>query len=207
MKNIVFDMDGTLIDSSKAITNSINFVRNHIGLPPLDIKTVTKNINQPDANLPKIFYQTDEYQEEHRRLFLEHYHNECVKNIRLYEGIYEVLQELSKKHTLSIATNASDFFAKKMLEHLQIKNFFKVIKGRNNVKNVKPHPEIINQILSHTKGSKKDTILIGDSQKDELTAKNAQIKFIFVTWGFGEKIANPLSAKTPKELLLLLNDI
>ena len=208
MKNIIFDMDGTLIDSSKAITNSVNFVRENIGLPPLSIEIVTKNINKPDTNLPKIFYETDEYKQSHRELFISCYHKECIKNIKLYDGIYEILQELSKRFTLNIATNASDFFARKMLNHLKIEKFFSVIIGRNNVKEVKPHPEMIETILKSTKSDKKNTLLIGDSQKDELTAKNAKIDFIFVSWGFGEKIENPPTANNPKELLsMILNDI
>ncbi len=204
MKNIIFDMDGTLIDSSKAITNSVNFVRSNIGLPPLPIETVTKNINKPDADLPKIFYNTDTYEQKHRELFLKHYHEECIKNIEIYEGIYELLETLSKDFTLNIATNASDFFAKKMLKHLNILDFFTSIKGRNNVNNVKPHPEIIETILKETNHDKKESLFIGDSEKDSLTAKNAKIDFIFVSWGFGKNLGDEKIANHPKELLDLI---
>ena len=201
MKNIIFDMDGTLIDSSKSITNSINFVRSHIGLPPIDKSVVTKNINLPDSNLPKVFYQTDTYQEEHRRLFIEHYQKECVKNIKVYENIPKLLESLSKDFILSVATNASDFFAKKMLKHLKIDHHFITVMGRNNVENVKPHPEIVDRILKITGMTKEDTLLIGDSQKDELTARNAKIDFIFVKWGFGESLYNSPCAENTDELI------
>ncbi len=197
-------MDGTLIDSSQAITNSVNFVRSQIGLPPIDVETVTKNINLPDAHLPKIFYNTNEYNEKHRELFRKHYHKECTKNIKLYPGIREVLEILSKDFTLSIATNASDFFAVKMLKHLGVDKHFKTILGRNNVKEVKPNPEIIEKILKQTGSSEKETLLIGDSQKDELTAKNANIEFIFVTWGFGESLFQPKTASDAKELVKIV---
>ncbi len=204
MKNIIFDMDGTLIDSSEAITNSVNFVRSQIGLPPIDKETVTKNINLPDADLPKIFYNTNEYREEHRELFRKHYHNECITNIKLYPGIKEVLEILSKDFTLSIATNASDFFAIKMLKYLKIENHFQTVLGRNNVENVKPHPEIVEKTLNLLNGKKENSLLIGDSEKDELTAKNAKIKFIFVEWGFGKSLFNPKSAREAKELIELI---
>ena len=194
-------MDGTLIDSSRSITKSINYVRSHIGLPPIDKSVVTKNINLPDSNLPKVFYQTETYKEEHRKLFIEHYQKECIKDIEVYENIPEILEELSKDFILSVATNASDFFAKKMLSHLKIDHYFITVMGRNNVKNVKPHPEMVYKILETTGATKENTLLIGDSQKDELTAKNAEIDFVFVKWGFGESIYNPKSAENSKELI------
>ena len=194
-------MDGTLIDSSKSITKSINYVRSHIGLPPIDKSIVTKNINLPDSNLPKVFYQTDTYKEEHRKLFMEHYQAECIKNIKVYDNIPEVLEKLSKDFIMSVATNASNFFAKKMLAHLGIEHYFLTVIGRNDVTNVKPHPEIVYKILQATGTAKENTLLVGDSQKDELTAKNAEIDFIYVKWGFGESIYNPQSVENADELV------
>lgn len=202
---IIFDMDGTLVDSSEAMTQSVNFVRASIGLAPITKGELEYYINQPDQHLPKIFYNTSEYNPAHKELFKEHYLASSSKLISLYPYVKEMLRELHQKATLNIATNASDFFAKHMLEHLNILDFFTHVKGSNNVHEPKPHPAMIEMIMEASLGTKMKTILVGDSIKDEMAAKRADVQFIFASWGYGESKTAPLKAQNIEELLVLLN--
>jgi len=202
---IIFDMDGTLIDSSAAMTQSVNFVRASIGLEPITKSYLEYYINQPDQHLPKIFYNTLEYDPAHRALFKEHYLASSPQLISLYPDVREMLEILHQKAILNIATNASDFFALNMLGHLEILDFFTHVRGSNNVVLPKPHPQMIEMIIQESSSTKARTILVGDSLKDEMAAKGADVKFIFADWGYGKSETASLKASDIQELLKLLD--
>ena len=187
VKSIIFDMDGTLLDSSYALTCSVNFVREKLGLEPLEKETLEYYINKPDQDMPMIFYGTREYIDEHREMFREHYLENANLHVEPYEGVYDLLEFLrSKDIVLSIATNASDYFAVNMLKHAKMLDYFRYIVGSNCVQNSKPNPDMIDLICDKTDIPKNGTILIGDSVKDELAAKNADVDFLFANWGYGD---------------------
>lgn len=94
--SILFDMDGTLIDSSAAMTHSVNYVRNTLGLAPIAKEFLEYHINQPDQHLPKIFI-IQEYDPSHRALFKEHYMHFSPSMIALYPHVRELLECLSEK--------------------------------------------------------------------------------------------------------------
>lgn len=202
-KCIIFDMDGTLIDSSAAMTQSVNFVRDSIGLAPIGKKELEYHINQPDQHLPMIFYGTDEYDPNHRALFKEHYMQSSITSV-LYPGVKEMLHELNAKAHLCIATNASDFFARRMLEALHVAEYFSAIVGGNNVLEPKPSPLMVQYLMREVDAKPNDTLLIGDSVKDEGAAKNAGIDFIFAEWGYGTAQEASLRVRNVPELLRLL---
>lgn len=203
--SIIFDMDGTLIDSSAAMTHSVNYVRHTLGLSPIGKEYLEYHINQPDQHLPKLFYNTEEYDPAHRALFKEHYMKTVHHAIALYPDVKEMLALLSQKAHLAIATNASDFFARHMLEKMGIIDYFAAIVGANNVAEPKPSPLMIYHLI-HTLGSVPEkTIVVGDSIKDEYAARNAGVHFIFAGWGYGTSESANLRALTVKELLSLLN--
>ncbi len=187
VKSIIFDMDGTLLNSSYALTCSVNFVRKSLGLKPLEKETLEYHINKPDQDMPMIFYGTREYLDEHRAMFKEHYLRYANLHVKPYNGVCELLDSLkSSGVVLSIATNASDYFAKNMLEFANMLDYFSYIVGSNNVQSSKPNPDMINLICEKSNIEKNETLLIGDSIKDELAAKNANIDFLFANWGYGD---------------------
>jgi len=200
IKSIIFDMDGTLLDSSYALTCSINFVRNSLGLEPLEKEFLEYHINQPDQDMPLIFYGTKEYLDEHREMFRKHYLQNANLYIKPYDGVYELLDFLkSKDIMMSIATNASDIFAVNMLEFAKMKKYFSFIIGANNVKKSKPNSDMIDLICSESGISKNHTVMIGDSIKDELAADNAKVDFIFADWGYGD-IQSPVKCANIEDL-------
>lgn len=193
MKTIIFDMDGTLINSGKVITNSINFVRENIGLKKMDEEKILEYINTPNINTAEILYETREFTERQSKIFEEYYINNCTKDIELYHGIEEVLKTLHKENRkLAIATNAFSNFAKEMLEHLNIYKYFDIVVGADMVKEPKPHPEMILKVIDDLNAHKSSTILIGDSHKDRLSAQSAEIKFLLVNWGFSKHNDNAI---------------
>ena len=194
MKLIIFDMDGTLIDSGDVITNTINFVRQNLGLDDIPKDLMLKQLNNPDINSAEFFYGTSEFTPQQTELFTKYYDNNCTKDIKLYEGIYDLLEKLSKKYILSVATNASSRFAKQMLKALDIDKFFQFVIGHDMVEKPKPSSEMILKTLNKLDIKQQNAILIGDSQKDKRAATNANIKFILVNWGFSEDDKNAVNS-------------
>lgn len=181
---IIFDMDGTLIDSGNVISNTINFVRTNLGLSLISKDELLKNLNNPDINSAKFFYGTQEFTQEQTKLFQEYYDKHCISDIVLYDGILEMLDEIHGKFSITIATNASIEFALKMIEHLNIHHYFDYTIGANCVENPKPHPDMLLKTLKTLNYDPKNTILIGDSLKDQKAAQAASIDDILVNWGF-----------------------
>lgn len=196
----IFDMDGTLIDSSIDITASVNYVRKHFDLAPLSVDRVVNAINAPVRNLADIFYEKPTYEAYERNLFEHHYFNECVQNVYLYDGVIEMLETLSKQGVLlSVATNAPQKFAKRMLKHLNVAHYFDYIVGAD-IYASKPNPAMLHAILQKYNYTQKDkAVMIGDNENDILSAKNASINGIHVGWGFA-KSTTEQSINTPNNL-------
>ena len=198
-------MDGTLLDSKKDITISVNYIRKlHYNLPPLSEEFIVEAINMEVRNLPKLFYGTEIYEEKDKNVFEIHYAMQCTQNSYLYDGVKETLQKLVACGVkLSVATNAPTPFAIRMLEHLKVANMFDMIVGADKVTHSKPDPQMLNDILNHYNFDKQKhkAWMIGDNSKDMLSAKNAGIEPVFATWGFSPDGKYDRVIHMPKEIL------
>lgn len=204
-KIVIFDMDGTLIDSKKDMTISVNYVRkvNH-NLPPLSEDFIVDAINKEHRNLSMLFYNTQTYEKRDQEVFEKHYKQQCIEHPYLFDGILELLQTLQANNVkMSVATNAPTKFAKTMLSHLNILDMFDVVIGADKVKISKPYPEMIHHILSFYDFDPEidKAWMIGDTLKDVESALNAGIQAIFSTWGFTTHGTYEVVAEHPKDIL------
>ena len=198
-------MDGTVVNTGTMIAKTINYVRKHMNLEPMPEKEMLQNLNDPDINGAEFFYGTKYFTDEQTKLFEEYYHENCIIGVELYDGMRELLDECSKKYTLSIATNAHTDFAKKILSHLEVDNHFSMIIGADKVKKPKPHPEMVIKTMQKLMFDKKNAILIGDSLKDKQSAISAGIKYKLVNWGFSEHTENVI--ESVEELKISLGNL
>jgi phosphoglycolate phosphatase len=208
---VIFDMDGTLVDTRADITISINYVRKTKNLPPLTEEEVIKIINFKREELAKQLYHTETYLPEDRAIFEEHYKQQCSKNVRPYEGIVDLLDFLKSSGVkLSVATNAPTKFGERILSAAKIDHYFDHIVGSCKVKNAKPEPDMIYLIQDfYSDKNLNKNFLVGDNHTDINAAKNANIPSIFVKWGYGsfDGVTPDFTAETPEEIVkYILNE-
>lgn len=182
MINVIFDMDGTLIDSASAISAAVNEIRKDLNLSPLSKELIYKIINTPGINWSKELYNIDDanhpnFKEGFEKYFLKHYE----QSANLYEGVYEILEFLKNKSCyLAIATNAPQSSLSDILKKHNIIKFFSKILGVSLGINPKPDPMMLNLIKAEAPFS--TSIFIGDSLKDKECAKNANVIYFNARW-------------------------
>ncbi|SMC08668.1 HAD family hydrolase [Nitratiruptor tergarcus] len=201
---LIFDMDGTLIDSSAIISNSINYVRSKLGLPPMDKKVILEAVNDTSIHRPKFFYGVEEYEPKHVEWFREYYANNHHKETLLYTGVKELLEEIKPYFCLSLATNAYRVSAELILKNLGIYDYFEIIVCGDEVAHPKPAPDMIFKIIDFFECDKNEIMLIGDGKTDEEAAQAASIGFLKVNWGWSEYEDAIKSVEELKEILLSL---
>jgi phosphoglycolate phosphatase len=175
---LIFDLDGTLVDSKKDLTASVNHVRLTLGLPQLTEHEIAGYVGDGARMLirralgPEV---SDAEVEWGLQLFLSYYRDHMLDQSVLYPGVVEALERLSD-FRLAVLTNKPIRFSRMMLEGLGILNSFAAVYGGNSFERKKPDPIGIFQILSDTSGLAQHTWMIGDSAVDVLTGRNAGVK-------------------------------
>ena len=184
-KLIIFDMDGTLVDSSITIVNAINHVRSKLNLEPFERELILNKVNDPDLNPALFFYEVENFSTEHEQWFSEYYTNNHEKELALYPGVKDLLEELkNKKYELAIATNAYRNSTLESLDYLNILDYFSSIACYDDVERGKPAPDMLEKNLEDLNLTASDAIFIGDSERDLLAANSLNIEYIMVNWGF-----------------------
>jgi phosphoglycolate phosphatase len=202
-KLIIFDMDGTLVNSSLTIANAINYVRKNLGFEPMDQTEILRMVNDHTLNPAKTFYHAQSFDADHERWFSEYYTKNHENELVLYDGIKEMLETLKDEgHALAVATNAYRGSTIESLTHLNVYEYFDAIACYDDVEKGKPYPDMLHKILEELDHSKDKSIFIGDGPRDEMASKNADIPYIMVDWGFTEHTDAVRTVDELKNILL-----
>jgi len=199
---VIFDMDGTLTDSSRVIANAINFVRKRLGLSAMDPERIVPKINDPQLNAAEYFYETERFEPRHEAWFAEYYSAHHQKELQLYDGIVALLKWLRGEGCLlAVATNAYRRSTIETLKHLKILEYFDAVASYDDVPRGKPAPDMLWRILERLDCVPDEALFVGDGERDRMAAEAAGIEFVLVEWGFSE---HENAVKNPKELQALL---
>jgi phosphoglycolate phosphatase len=184
---IIFDLDGTLIDSRADLTAGINHMRNHYGLEPLSLDTVSGYIGDGVRKLVERSLQgADVDVDEALAINKAYYFSHATVHTSLYEGVETGLRDLQKAgHTLALLTNKPGDPSRDILKHFGLDDCFAAIIGGGDVPNLKPEPDGVFRCLELTKGDVSKAWMVGDHHTDLAVAKNAEIRSAWVTYGFG----------------------
>jgi len=197
---LIFDLDGTLVDSKTDLALSVNAVREQMGLAPLAHEVVASYVGHGVANLVRRALgdeATEENIERGLALFVDHYRQHMLDNTVVYPGVREALEDLRDRN-LAVLSNKRTAFSRAMLTGLGIAHYFSFIYGDDSFEQKKPDPVGVNKLIRDTGVSARETMVIGDSDTDVLTGRNAGVWTCGVTYGFG---AHTL-ASCPPDLLL-----
>jgi phosphoglycolate phosphatase len=183
---LIFDLDGTLVDSKKDLTASVNHVRSQFDLPVLTEEAIARFIGNGALMLIRRALETKATEDSVQaglQMFLSYYRGHMLDSTVLYPGVRETLDRL-RDCKLAVLTNKPVHFSCAMLDGLGIYRHFTVVYGGNSFDHKKPDPVGIYQILSDTKGQRERTWMIGDSAVDVLTGRNAGVTTCGVTYGY-----------------------
>ena len=206
---LLFDFDGTLIDSKFDIATSVNLTLKDLGLPLRPVEEMYGFVGDGVKRLLRLSVgegYEDRY-EAALEIFRNHYLNHCVKTTRFYPGIGEVL-EFYKDRKMAIVTNKSPEYTLCIMEGLGAKSLFHVIEGARQTADLKPEPAMLHRVVELLGVDPAHTVMIGDSTNDVRAARAAGVKACAVGYGYGnrEKVLelNPdFYCERPENLLRL----
>jgi phosphoglycolate phosphatase len=182
---ILFDLDGTLIDSTEAILESFGVAFKTFGQAVPEDKLIEAEIGHPlDVMFPTLGVAKEEV-DDYVHAYKMHYREiSCAKTVLLPEA-HEAVELASKHATLGVVTTKTAKYSIELLEHMGLMSYFEVLIGREDVINPKPNPEPIQKALAKLPSDTSDIWMIGDTCMDMLAAKSANVGSVGVTCGYG----------------------
>ena len=182
---IIFDLDGTLIDSSEDIAWAVNKTLKQMGFDEFSYQAIKERIGWGvkmllEKVLPK---EKQDLLEEARSIFMGYYSDHLLVRSKLYPGVMDILNHFKNKK-LAVATNKPFNLTEKILDGLNISGYFKKVVGGDGVQNKKPSPEAIEIILRELRVSPEKSIFVGDSLIDIEAGKKAGVMTIGAAYGF-----------------------
>ncbi len=186
---VIFDLDGTLLNTIADLANSTNYALKQCRFPQHDVSEynffVGNGINKLFERALPEGEKTEENILSVRKEFLKHYDAHNTDFSTPYPGIPELLRELQQRGLmLAVASNKYQSATQRLIAHYFPNIHFIAILGQRESIPVKPDPTVVNEIISIAKVNRDEVLYVGDSGVDMQTTKNAKVTGVGVTWGF-----------------------
>ena len=185
---LIFDLDGTLIDSRMDLANAGNAARRHMGMPPLENERVWSYVGNGAPILIRRLLgpEAGEAQvQEALEFFIEYYGEHKLDFTVLYPGVRDALDRWrAARVQMAVLTNKPVRISRAIVEGLGVAAYFQRIYGGNSFDFKKPHPIGVQTLIKECGVSPDRTMMVGDSSVDIQTARNARVKSCGVTYGF-----------------------
>ena len=183
---LIFDLDGTLIDSRRDLADSVNATRVWMGLPMLPDPIVFSYVGDGAPTLIRRACPDASEDEWARALkhFLNYYREHMLDATTLYPGVREALDRFHDAGVpMAVLTNKPVRFSVQLMEGLGLEMHFFRVYGGNSFEEKKPHPRGIDMLVGETDAARDRTIMVGDSAVDVRTARAAKVQACGVSWG------------------------
>jgi phosphoglycolate phosphatase len=200
IRTVVWDLDGTLVDSAEDIATAVNLVLTDNNLSTLTVAQVRQMIGNGAAKLlDRAFEAANGSQGCDRdaayQRFLTHYEKHCCDNTAFYPGIANVVSTCAEKGiTQGVCTNKPHRMAELILSHLQIRSCFSSVIGGDSTEFRKPHAQPLLTCMEQLNASAGQTLMIGDSAADVGVARAAGVAVAVLPWGYTPTGAADLGA-------------
>jgi phosphoglycolate phosphatase len=185
---LIFDLDGTLIDSRLDLADSVNATRHYMELPPIDNELVYSYVGNGAPVLMRRALGPEVSDADVARaldFFIRYYSQHCLDNTALYPGVREALDLFRERGArLAVLTNKPVRISGQIVRGLGLGDHFFRIYGGNSFEQKKPDPIGIETLLSETGLARDRAVMVGDSAVDIRTARNAGIQSCGVLYGF-----------------------
>ncbi len=212
-KAVIFDLDGTILDTLTDIAENINRMLDHFGYPKLPSREIMQYIGNGARNLVKRSIKvklTEEELDDKLAFYNRIYTAAPSDNTCVFKGLDEVISQLKERgYKTGVLTNkpqmTTDKVCEKYLSHLN----FDVIVGQREGVPIKPDPTSLNQILKDLNVKKENAYFVGDGETDAQTAQNAGVNGICVLWGYRERkqleaVGATVFVSSPQQLLKII---
>lgn len=185
IKLVIFDLDGTLVDSSVDITNALNFALEPFSSRCLTVEDTIKMVGEGITRLiEKVLGEGGEkLRDEVTDRFLKYYTGHILDYTTLYPGVAETLKSLGS-YKKAVISNKREFLSRKVLEGLGLLPFFDIIIGSDTTNERKPSPVPVLKVLTELAIRPEETVLVGDSNYDVDAGKAAGVTTVAVTYGY-----------------------
>jgi phosphoglycolate phosphatase len=198
---LLFDLDGTLIDSTADLAASSNWLREHEGMARLPEAQVASYVGDgAEALVRRLLERPDGDVEEPLEAFKRHYHEHCLDATLLYPGVAPTLEALqSRGYQMAVVTNKPERISRRILDGLGVGRRFGSVVGGNTCKHKKPHPEPLLRACADLGVAVGGAAMVGDSRVDVEAGKNAGAATLGLLGGIGDQ--GLLRAAAPDLLL------
>ena len=188
IRNVIFDLDGTLLDTREGVIESAKYAAKEMGYSSLPHETMLTFVGPPIQNSFMKHYGCDEETaQKAANIFRDYYKNKALLLAEPYEGIYDLCKILKENGVkMSVATYKREDYAQTLLRHFGFDKFCNPMHGADNT-NILKKEDIVRMCQDEMGASGDSCVLIGDTDNDAKGAIKAHTKFIAVTYGFGFK--------------------
>lgn len=207
---VVFDLDGTLVDSAPDLWGALNTVLVEHGIPTVPFEATRLLVGGGALALVRraLARSGDPDRHDLARLlarFLDVYSARLTRESRPYPGVPDVLRELaSRRHPLAVCTNKPEALARRMLDELALDRFGDAVVGGDTFRYRKPDRRMLEAAVSRAGGRPERSVLVGDSRTDVETARNAGVPVVLVSYGYR---TDPVDTLAPDYLIHEFGDV
>jgi phosphoglycolate phosphatase len=188
IKLIIFDLDGTLVDTSRDITNALNYALKPYGLKDLTVEDTIKMVGEGITRLiEKILGDgKSKIEDEVIKRFLEYYSEHLVDYSSIYPHVRETLEKLDG-YKKAVISNKREYLSTKLLEKLDLLKYFDLVVGSDTVVERKPSPVPVIYVFTRLGVTPYESMIVGDSNYDIEAGRKAGVKTVAVTYGYRER--------------------
>jgi phosphoglycolate phosphatase len=188
VKLIIFDLDGTLVNTIRDITNALNYALTSVGRKPITVDEAKHLVGEGITRLIEKIIGDNGVTERDEiiKKFLSYYGEHLVEFSYIYPNVTETLEVL-KEYRKAVISNKRESLSRQLLEKLDLLRYFDIVVGGDTAPERKPSPVPVRHVLKQLQVRPEDAVIVGDSNFDIEAGKKSGVRTVAVTYGFRDR--------------------